>query len=317
MSFNNQDNAQNAAVAPGSDTDSVSSLSSHIADMHLGGSSSPAKQSSIASDEEGDITIIKDTSVAGEGEDEEGQVPFYDKFGAPVNEDTLPENFASWPEYLLFCKQGPKLKIRLAVLDEMGEAVCHRKIDYSKKMLCDHSDYFRGLYRTGLGMREFSVGYLDLDDVNVVHFERLVMLISSGHPEAPHNIGPSWTTLSDLLQCSFLCDRLAMDRIGGWIKKMMNDYMQEMGNWSARYHHDVIAHPNAGLEEKHRDRVLDVADAYQNSIRYEDEKLPVQSHRYVSFLITACPRVLLAEMVDEFPPQLIVALTKEMLVPTI
>lgn len=24
----------------------------------------------------------------------------------PVNEDTLPENFASWPEYLLFCKQG-------------------------------------------------------------------------------------------------------------------------------------------------------------------------------------------------------------------
>lgn len=102
MSSNIQDNAQNAAVAPGSDTDSVSSLSSHVADMHLGGSSSPAKQSSVASDEEGDITIIKDTSVAEEGEGEEGQVPFYDKFGAvsfPVKQVLMPFRL-----YTLTCK---------------------------------------------------------------------------------------------------------------------------------------------------------------------------------------------------------------------
>jgi len=54
--------------------------------------------------------------------------------------------------------------------------------DYPKKILVDHSDYFRGLYKNGSPMPEFGVGYLD--DIEIVSFERLYMIVFSG-PEGP------------------------------------------------------------------------------------------------------------------------------------
>ncbi|KAI3391611.1 hypothetical protein diail_7041 [Diaporthe ilicicola] len=318
MSSNIQNTTQNAAVGAGSDTDSVSSLASRTADMNLGSSSSPVPVSTQDSDEEGDLTVVKDTAIAEMGESEEGQIPFLDNFGEPVNEDTPPEDFTSWPAYLVYCKQGPKLKIRLAVVNDQGEGVGFCKVDYSKKLLVDHGEYFAGLYRTGetYGMTEFQVGYLSLEDLNVVDFERLVMVISSGHPDSRHNIGPSWNTLSDLLDCSVLCDRFAMPEIGGWVKKRMDDYIHEMGEWAQLYHREVIARPGAGLEQVHKDRVRDVYEAYERSSGYPAEKLPVQCHRYVKFLISSCPRVLLESMIDDFPTEMVYALAKEMLVPT-
>ncbi|KAK7720930.1 hypothetical protein SLS64_001223 [Diaporthe eres] len=318
MSSNVPTNEQNAAVDAGSDTDSISSLSSQAANMNLDRSSPPALLSSEASDEEGDITIIKEDSPSKEeGPDEEAQMPFLDKYGQPVTEGTPPEDFGCWPEYLLFCKQGPKLKIRLAVV-KTGVAVGYRKVDYSKKLLVDHSEYFRGLYRAGMAMAEGEVGHLNLNDIDIVSFERLYMVVSSGHPAAHHNIGPTFRTLSDLLDCAVLCDRFMMRRIEGWVRKMMSDYMTEMAGWSVRYQQEVIAHPNAGLLAQHRERVLDVSDAYERTISMSGDSinLPLQPHRYVSFLISACPRVLLAQMVNEFPPPLVVELAREMLVPT-
>ena len=199
-----------------------------------------------------------------------------------------------------------------------GEAVGFRKADYPKKILVDHSDYFRGLYQSGRAMTEFEVGYLNLDDIDIVSFERLYMIISSGHPAAHHNIGPSFRTLSDLLDCAVLADRFMMRQIEGWIKKMMNDYMAEMAGWSVLYHQEVTAHPNAGLLAQHKERVLDVSDAYERTIsmRGDNINLPVQPTRYASFLVRSCPRVLLHQMVHEFPPPLAVELTREMLMPT-
>lgn len=199
-----------------------------------------------------------------------------------------------------------------------GVAVDYRKVDYSKKLLSDHSEYFEGLYRTGGSMAEFQVGHLNLNDIDIISFERLYMVLSSGHPAAHHNIGPTFRTLSDLLDCAVLCDRFMMRRIEGWVRKMMNDYMTEMASWSVRYQQEVIAHPNAGLLAKHREMVLDVSDAYERTISMAGESinLPLQPHRYVTFLVNACPRVLLAQMVQDFPPPLLVDITKEMLVPS-
>lgn len=96
MSSNVPTNEQNAAGGAGSDTDSISSLSSQAANMNLDRSSSPAPllSSSVASDEEGDITIVKETSLS-EVQDpaEDGQMPFLDKYGAvslPVSSVLLP-----------------------------------------------------------------------------------------------------------------------------------------------------------------------------------------------------------------------------------
>lgn len=167
-------------------------------------------------------------------------------------------------------------------------------------------------------MAEFQVGHLNLNDIDIISFERLYMVLSSGHPAAHHNIGPTFRTLSDLLDCAVLCDRFMMRRIEGWVRKMMNDYMSEMAGWSVQYQREVIAHPNAGFLAQHRERVLDVSDAYERTISMAGEaiNLPVQPHRYVTFLVNACPRVLLAQMVQDFPPPLLVDITKEMLVPS-
>lgn len=83
MSDNVPTNEQNAAVNAGSDTDSIASLSSQAANMNLDRSSSPALPStSEASDEEGEITIMKDDSLnEEEGAEENGQMPFLDKYG--------------------------------------------------------------------------------------------------------------------------------------------------------------------------------------------------------------------------------------------
>lgn len=202
------------------------------------------------------------------------------------------------------------------MVDATGEAVGYRKVEYPKKLLYDQSEYFRALYRTGRNMTEFEVGHLDLTDINIADFERLVMVISSGHPSSRHNIGPTETTLSDLLQTSVLCERFLMDQTKGWVATMMNDYLQEMSAWSVRYQHEVIARPNAGLEQQHRAMALDVCDAYGRSLEMEAEKLPVQPQRYVSFLITSCPRVLLASVMVEFSEKMTTALAVEMLVPT-
>lgn len=94
MSSNVPTNEQNAAVNAGSDTDSITSLSSQAANMSLDRSSSPALPSSEASDEEGEITIVKDDSLdEEEGADEEGQMPFLDKYGQvslPVEKVVFP-----------------------------------------------------------------------------------------------------------------------------------------------------------------------------------------------------------------------------------
>lgn len=201
---------------------------------------------------------------------------------------------------------------------ENGVAVGFRKVDYSAKLLADHSEYFRGLNRTGRAMAEAEAGHLSLDDIDIVSFQRLYMVISSGHPSAHHNIGPTFRTLSDLLDCAVLCDRFMMRRIEGWVRKMMNDYMRDMADWSVKYQQEVLAHPNAGFLAQHRERVIDVSDAYERTITMSGDNmnLPLQPHRYVSFLINSCPRVLLAQMVPEFPPPLVVEITREMLVPT-
>lgn len=98
MSDNVPTNEQNAAVNAGSDTDSIASLSSQAANMNLDRSSSPALPStSEASDEEGEITIMKDDSLnEEEGADENGQMPFLDKYGQvslPVEKLSSPALF--------------------------------------------------------------------------------------------------------------------------------------------------------------------------------------------------------------------------------
>lgn len=80
MSSNVPTNEQNAAVADGSDTDSVSSLSSQTANLNLERSSPPPPLSSQASDDEGDITITKDPH-GDDNPDEDGQIPFLDNYG--------------------------------------------------------------------------------------------------------------------------------------------------------------------------------------------------------------------------------------------
>lgn len=98
MSDNVPTNEQNAAVNAGSDTDSIASPSSQAANMNLDRSSSPALPStSEASDEEGEITIMKDDSLnEEEGADENGQMPFLDKYGQvslPVEKLSSPSLF--------------------------------------------------------------------------------------------------------------------------------------------------------------------------------------------------------------------------------
>lgn len=196
-----------------------------------------------------------------------------------------------------------------------GVAVGYRKVDYPAKILADHSEYFRGLYRTGSAMSEFEVGHLNLNDIDIVSFQRLYMVVASGHPAAHHNVGPTVRTLSDLLDCAVLCDRFMMHQIAGWVKKMMNDYMVGMAGWSMQYQHEVINRPGAGFDALHRERVLDVSDAWERSVSMLGEtiNLPVQPEGYVNFLIQACPRVLLADLVHEFPPLLTADLAKKML----
>lgn len=200
-----------------------------------------------------------------------------------------------------------------------GEAVGFRKVDYPKKILVDHSDYFRGLFRTGGAMAEFEVGYLDLDDIDIVSFERLFMILSSGHPGAHHNIGQSFRTLSDLLDSAILCDRFMMRQIEGWIRHMMTEYIRDMSGWSTKYQHEVVARPNAGLFAQHKERVIDVSDAWERttSMRADNFNLPLQPRQYVAFLINSCPRILLSQVIHEFPQPLVIELTKKMLIPTI
>ncbi|KAG8168065.1 hypothetical protein KVR01_003754 [Diaporthe batatas] len=313
MSSNIPTNEQNAVVADGSDDDSVSSMASQVAHLNLESSSPPPLLSSQVSDDEGDVTITKD--VYGEDyPDEEGQIPFLDKDGEPVDEATPPEDFGSWPEYLLFCKQGPKLKIRLAVVRD-GEAVGFRKVNYPKKMLLDHSEYFRGLLRNAGAMAESENGYVDLDDVDMVSFERVFMILSSGHPGAYNNIGPTFRTLSDLLDAAILCDRLMMRQIEAWVKKMMTDYIRDMSGWSIQYQREVVAHPNAGLLAQHKERVIDVSDAWERTMamRADNIGLPLQPRHYVNFLITSCPKFLLSQVVHEFPPALTTEVLTQML----
>ncbi|KAL2285698.1 hypothetical protein FJTKL_07708 [Diaporthe vaccinii] len=100
-------------------------------------------------------------------------------------------------------------------------------------------------------MAEGEVSHLKLNDVDIVSFERLYMVISSGHPVAQHNIKPTFRTLLDFLNCAVLCDRFMMRRIEGCVRKMMTDYMTEIAGWSVRYQQEVIAHPGAGLLAQH------------------------------------------------------------------
>ncbi|KAK7697641.1 hypothetical protein SLS64_013319 [Diaporthe eres] len=108
-------------------------------------------------------------------------------------------------------------------------------------------------------MAEGEVGHLKLNDIDIVSFERLYMVISlyiifSGHPVAHHNIGPTFRTLLGFLNCAVLCDRFVMRRIEGWVRKMMNDYMAEMAGWSVRYQQEPPQAPPPGATTTTRPR---------------------------------------------------------------
>lgn len=60
----------------------------------------------------------------------------------------------------------------------------------------------------GMAMAEGEVGHLKLNDIDIVSFERLYMVISSGHPVAHHNIRPTFRTLLDFLNCALLVTAL-------------------------------------------------------------------------------------------------------------
>lgn len=94
MSSNVPTNEQNAAAGAGSDTDSISSLSSQAANINLDRSSPPPLLSSELSDEEGEITILRDDGHSDEeGPNEDGQMPFLDIHGEvslPVEKVSLP-----------------------------------------------------------------------------------------------------------------------------------------------------------------------------------------------------------------------------------
>lgn len=94
------------------------------------------------------------------------------------SDNPYPERMEHLSSYSFECDCQLTLQYR----DELLQQLRNAYPDYPKKILVDHSDFFGGLYRNGSPMPEFGVGYLD--DIDIVSFERLYMIVSSG-PERP------------------------------------------------------------------------------------------------------------------------------------
>ncbi|KUI68640.1 hypothetical protein VM1G_03670 [Cytospora mali] len=307
-------NDQHIAAASGSDTDSIMSLAQRVTDMNMGDSSSPVQSTegseagaaveSDSSSGDMDDTITKISDVA-ENVEKNDDVLFFDKDGKRCDENTPYEKFQDWDQYLLFCSQGPTLKIRLPVRNDNGQIVSWISLVESKKMLCDMGEYFRGLYRSN--MMEARTGVLVLDDIEPVDFARLMRVIKAGTPFAMLNLGKPYRTLSDYLEVYILADRFLMPLIKSWAKASMEKYMKENLTWAATYQAQVLNKQNPDIEDVifHHEKVFDVNDAWLRSGYLLDFDRPVQKARFVQFLIHFCPSLLLKDMLSDLDSGLV------------
>ncbi|KUI55866.1 hypothetical protein VP1G_03298 [Cytospora mali] len=306
MSEQTVNNTQHIAAASGSDTDSIMSLAQRVTDINMGDSSSPVQstegseagapvESVSSGGDMNDNTIMKISDVT-ENVQENDVVLFFDKDGKLCDENTPYNKFQDWDEYLLFCNQGPTLKIRLPVRNNDGNIVSWISLVESKKLLCDMGEYFCALYRAD--MLEARQGVLVLDDIEPVDFARLMRVIKAGTPSAKLNLGKPYRTLSDYLEVYILADRFLMPMIKSWAKASMEKYMKENLTWAATYQDQVLNKQNPDIQDVtfHHEKVFDVNDAWLRSDFLLDFNRPVQKARFVEFLIHYCPNVLLQDM---------------------
>ncbi|ROW14000.1 hypothetical protein VPNG_04137 [Cytospora leucostoma] len=306
-----EDTQQDHAVASTSNSDPVAAVVGHIEGLGLDGSSSPVL-STATTEHGGDAesattggTKDEDTTLMiKDDEDEEAKpVVFLDKNGMACTDNTPFNQFNYFTEYVQFCENGPKFKIRLAVHDDHGTVVRFATIDEPKKLLKDFGAYFNGLDRTN--MLEASKGYVDLDDVDYRSFLHLMAVIRNGAPSLGINLGPKNRTMSILLEVYILADRFIMPLVKAWVATAMADYMAGHRHWANAYQHDVIDHAIPGAEADHQELLMDFNDIWTRVTLLPSANRPVQKDAILELLLNCCPRMLLCDTLQRMHPGIV------------
>ncbi|KAJ4418924.1 hypothetical protein N0V82_005273 [Gnomoniopsis sp. IMI 355080] len=253
-----------------------------------GSDDSDTAAGSLTSDEETTIPVI---------------VPYngsFDSIPKAYKQDTPSEDFSDWPAYLSFCEEGPFLRLQcVGKFNDDDTPRSLKEIKISRKLLCDHSEYFKGMHRHEF--QETKTGIVPLDDILHEDLMRLKLILMCGKHNGHANIGKEANEMTNLVRVYELADRFIMPEIARLIMNRTREFIASQRYWMVQYRQDVLDALAVSIittekENFHRAKLQDFCEAYTKLAKMGDLARLIQPDQLAKLIAECCPPRLLHSM---------------------
>lgn len=186
----------------------------------------------------------------------------------------------------------------------------------SRKLLCDHSEYFRGMHRHDF--EEKHTGIVPLDDILHEDLMRLKLILMCGMPNGRANIGKEEKEMINLVRMYELADRFIMPDIARLIMDRTREFIAWHRDWMEHYRRDVLDAAAVSIdttekENLHRAKLQDFCDAYIMLAKMGDLARLIQPDQLAKLIAECCPPRLLCTMASYIDQDFYIIVTKKML----
>ncbi|KAJ4389794.1 hypothetical protein N0V93_007266 [Gnomoniopsis smithogilvyi] len=308
-SVSSSDDSNNAADSIISDAKTTADATEDMVKIELASSSRPP--SAVGSD---DSNTAADSVISAGETNDAVVVPYAGPFGSAYTQDTSPTAFSDWPTYLSFCENGPFLRLECVdSVNNKGMPTHLNQMKISKKLLCDHSEYFRAIFRHSF--MESQTGRVQFVDILQEELMRLKLILMSGNPNSRTNIGNPEEEMTNLVRMYELADRFDMPKISRWIMDRTTEFVISHRNWRETYQQEVLNGPGASTittakEDFHRAKLLDFCTTYTKLAGMPERARLISPDQLATLIAECCHPLLLRSMMDHIDQEVYYAITE-------
>lgn len=182
----------------------------------------------------------------------------------------------------------------------------------SKKLLCDHSDYFKAMFRHEFD--EAKTGTVQFVDILQEEMMRLKLILISGNPNGRANIGNLEEEMTNLVRLYELADRFSMPIISRWIMDRTTEFVISHCNWRESYQQEVVdalgvSTLTTDKENFHRAKLLDFCTAYTRLDNMPDRARLISPKQIATLIAECCHPLLLRSMMRHIDQEIYHAIT--------
>ncbi|KAF3767059.1 hypothetical protein M406DRAFT_328166 [Cryphonectria parasitica EP155] len=214
--------------------------------------------------------------------------------GVAYTQMTPPEMFCDFIAYILFCDQGPKLRILCANILEDGRVKNWTEYLLSRKLFSDFGAYFEAAMRGPfLESNDYTIHF---DDLEVEDFVRLNLFVRTNGTAPRIQLGLREEQFYNLIRLFILADRFHMVKVLGWLRTALDEHFLDNATWMSVYDYEVLEQNIPGAEDRHRAMLHNYGAAYTLlHSTFPDHEAPMKD-KILTFVNANCPGPLMTQL---------------------